>query len=152
MNGATGLGLFIAQRIVHTMGGELSASSAPGEGTSFFFEIVAPAPQGADAGALAPVTVPYSSVGSGDEPVRRNLRHRPAFVAPPEPDRRALAGLAKDGRMTDIERWIDGMSAAEPAYAAFLAELRRRLDALDFTGIEALARNEAATVSPAAAS
>lgn len=152
MNGATGLGLFIAQRIVHTMGGELSASSTPGEGTSFFFEVVAPALRGSDAGASARITVPYSSVGSGDDPVRRARRHRPAFVAPPEPDRQALAGLARDGRMTDIERWIDGMSDAQPAYAAFLAELRRRLDALDFTGIEALARIDVATVSPPAVS
>jgi hypothetical protein len=63
-----------------------------------------------------------------------------------------LASLAKDGRMTDIERWIDGMSDAEPAYAPFLAELRRRLAAFDFKGIEALALADAATASPPLAS
>jgi signal transduction histidine kinase len=159
MNGATGLGLFIAQRIVHTMGGELSASSAPGEGTSFSFEIVASAPEASAAsrvsgasGALATDRVPYSSLGSGDAPGRRARLFRRAFSAPPAHDRRELASLAKDGRMTDIERWIDGMSDAEPAYAPFLAELRRRLAAFDFKGIEALALADAATASPPLAS
>jgi hypothetical protein len=59
--------------------------------------------------------------------------------APPAVDRLTLAALAKDGRMTDIERWIDSMSEAGPAYAAFLAELRHCLDAFDFAAIEALA-------------
>lgn len=49
--------------------------------------------------------------------------------------------------MTDIERWIDGMSHLEPDYTAFLAELRRCLDALDFAGIEALAQIGAPTSS-----
>jgi signal transduction histidine kinase len=135
VNGTTGLGLVIAQRIVETMGGELRVSSAPRLGTSFSFDFVAPAVQGPIGEATE--TVPYSSLSAGAKP-KRLMRSRDADV-PPENERRVLAALAKNGRMTDIERWVDGMSEASPAYAAFLAELRSCLDALDFAGIEALA-------------
>ncbi|WP_269764913.1 sensor histidine kinase [Burkholderia ubonensis] len=135
MNGTTGLGLFIAQRIVATMGGDLRVSSAPARGTSFSFEIVVDA---AEAGAAATSNViPYSSFGSADIHVRRD-RHT-AIAVPPESDRRELAVLAKDGRLTDIEQWIDSASRVHPAATAFLAEIRLSLDALDFSGIEALA-------------
>lgn len=145
INGATGLGLFIAQRIVATMGGELRVSSALEQGSSFSFEIVALAARTSDTCGLG--RVPYSSLGSGDNPGRGRHRRRRGLFAPPEHDRRELAGLARDGRMTDIERWIDGMSHLEPDYTAFLAELRRCLDALDFAGIEALAQIGAPTSS-----
>ncbi|RDU97650.1 histidine kinase [Trinickia dinghuensis] len=147
-NGATGLGLVIAQRIVDAMGGELNVSSELGQGTVFSFEIDVPAV--AAVGARVADRVPYWSLGSGNRPGRR--RHRHEHGAPPEHDRRELAGLAKEGRMTDIERWIARMSEVEPVYAAFMAELRGCLEALDFTGIEALARIDAATPTPRPAS
>ncbi len=37
--GGTGLGLAISQHLVHLMGGELAAESAPGEGSRFHFEL-----------------------------------------------------------------------------------------------------------------
>ncbi len=133
MNGTTGLGLFIAQRIVTTMGGDLRVSSAPGRGTSFSFEIVVPA---AEAAATSNI-IPYSSFGAAD--IRVHRARPPEVAVPPESDRRELAVLAKDGRLTDIERWIDCTSRVHPASAAFLTEVRLSLDALDFSGIEALA-------------
>ncbi|WP_233217414.1 sensor histidine kinase [Trinickia dabaoshanensis] len=135
-NGTTGLGLIIAQRIVDTMGGELRVSSALGEGTSFSFEIVAPVASAETAGADE--RVPYSSLMAEQGPRRRASRR--TADAPPADDRKTLAALARDGRMTDIERWMDSVGEARPACAAFLAELRSCLDALDFAAIEALAR------------
>jgi signal transduction histidine kinase len=138
VNGATGLGLFISQRIVETMGGQLRVDTAPQRGTAFSFEVSVPAVDAGVAGRAA--TVPYSdaSASSPQRHVRRTRGHE--HEAPPEHARRELAALARLGRMTDIERWLDAMADAEPGCAAYLAELRRCLEAFDFPAIEALAR------------
>lgn len=49
MNGSTGLGLFIAQRIITSMGGILQVESAPGRGTKFSFELIVLAAEDAEA-------------------------------------------------------------------------------------------------------
>lgn len=49
MNGSTGLGLFIAQRIVNIMGGKLQLESAPSRGTKFSFELIVLAAEDAEA-------------------------------------------------------------------------------------------------------
>ena len=148
VNGATGLGLFISQRIVETMGGELRVDTAPQRGTAFSFEVLVP---GADTGVgEAAATVPYSdaSASAAQRHGRRKRMHE--REAPSERARRELAMLAQQGRMTDIERWIEAMTHVEPGYAIYLAELRRCLEAFDFAGIEALAGVRAATPEPVA--
>lgn len=132
VNGGTGLGLFIAQRIVGAMGGELAVTSRPGAGTSFSFPVVAP--------AVGHALVPASWL------VRR---FRPAGDAGPEtaapvprgPSDDALdelIRLAGEGRLTDIEEWL-GRFADEPDHAAFAQATREHLDALDLHAIEKLA-------------
>ncbi|SDH87148.1 sensor histidine kinase [Paraburkholderia phenazinium] len=135
VNGSTGLGLFIAQRIVNIMGGDLRVSSAPHRGTSFSFELIVPTAEDPDA-SLSNL-VQYSSGGPAQ--IHPRFKHRLAVTVLPEGDRRELAVLAKDGRLTDIERWIDKMLSIHPSCAAFLTEARHCLEALDFAGIEALA-------------
>jgi len=141
VNGATGLGLFISQRIVETMGAALRVDSAPQRGTAFSFEVIVPAADSGAAGRRA--TVPYSDA-SASSPVG-NGRHKRGRnqVIPPEQARAELVVLAQQGRMTDIERWLETMAHAEPGYTAYLAELRDRLEAFDFTGIETLAQADA---------
>jgi signal transduction histidine kinase len=134
-NGSTGLGLIIAQRIVNTMGGDLRVSSAPHRGTSFTFELIVPLAQDDD--ALPSNVVEHSFRRS--VPIRSQRKHGTAVAVPPESDRRELAALAKDGRLTDIERWIENMITAHPACMAFLTDMRHCIEALDFAGIEALA-------------
>ena len=132
VNGGTGLGLFIAQRIVGAMGGELAVTSQPGVGTSFSFPVVAP--------AVGHALVPVSWL------VRR---FRPASDAGPETAAPVLRGpsddaldelirLAGEGRLTDIEEWL-GRFADEPDHAAFAQATREHLDALDLHAIEKLA-------------
>jgi two-component system, sensor histidine kinase LadS len=135
VNGSTGLGLFIAQRIVNTMGGDLRVSSAPHRGTSFSFELIVPIAEDADA---SPSNVAQYSSGRSAQILPQRKR-RFAGPVPPESERRELAVLAKDGRLTDIERWIENMMRIHPSCAAFLTEMRHCLEALDFAGLEALA-------------
>jgi signal transduction histidine kinase len=134
VNGGTGLGLFIAQRIVRAMHGELTVSSKPGVGTSFSFRIAAP--------ALGHALVPPSglvrqlrAVGAADpQPMP------PAMPSPPADALDELSALASEGRLTDIEEWL-GQYADEPRYAAFLQDVRQHLDALDLHAIETLAES-----------
>jgi two-component system, sensor histidine kinase LadS len=135
VNGSTGLGLFIAQRIVTTMGGELHVSSAPQRGTSFSFELAVPAAD--DPNASPANVVPYSAVRSTQ--AHPPSGQRLALTVPPGSDRRKLAILAKEGRLSDIEQWIETLLEVHPSSVAFLTEVRRCLEALDFAGIEALA-------------
>lgn len=132
VNGGTGLGLFIAQRIVGAMGGELAVASQPGVGTSFSFAIVAP--------AVGHVLVPASELvrrfHAADEVVPGGTA--PAMGCPPDDALDALIRLAGNGQLTDIEEWL-GQYADEQDYAAFVQAVREHLDTLDLHAIEKLA-------------
>ncbi|HDR9482313.1 TPA: sensor histidine kinase [Burkholderia aenigmatica] len=128
VNGGTGLGLFIAQRIVGAMGGELAVASQPGAGTAFSFAIVAPAVEHA--------LVPASELVRRFHPDRdaEPDRAAPPMQGPPDDALAELIRLADNGQLTDIEDWL-GQYADEPDYAAFVQDVRERLDALDLTAI-----------------
>ncbi|WP_175948507.1 hypothetical protein [Burkholderia pyrrocinia] len=84
------------------MGGDLRVSSAPDRGISFYFELIAPGTE--EAHASPSNVLQYSSGGSAH--IWPQPKHRFAATVLPESDREELAVLAKDGRLTDIERWI----------------------------------------------
>lgn len=131
VNGGTGLGLFIAQRIVAAMGGELAVTSQPGVGTSFSFPVVAP--------ALGHALAPASGLirrfqPDGDVPEIVV----PAMRCPSADALAELIVLAGEGRLTDIEEWL-GRYADEPDHAPFVRTMREHLDALDLPAIEKLA-------------
>ncbi|MDN7850510.1 sensor histidine kinase [Burkholderia seminalis] len=132
VNGGTGLGLFIAQRIVGAMGGELAVASQPGVGTAFSFPVVAPAL----GHALVPVSELVRRFHPGDEAGPERVA--PAMDGPPDDALDALILLARDGRLTDIETWL-GQVADEHGYAAFVQRVREHLDTLDLHAIEKLA-------------
>ncbi|WP_322085145.1 sensor histidine kinase [Burkholderia sp. BCC1999] len=132
VNGGTGLGLFIAQRIVGAMGGELAVASQPGVGTAFSFAIVAPAV----GHALVPASELVRRFHPGDEVGPEHVA--PAMDGPPDDALDELILLARDGRLTDIEEWL-GQVADEPDYAAFVQAVREQLDTLDLHAIEKLA-------------
>ncbi|MDN7881216.1 sensor histidine kinase [Burkholderia aenigmatica] len=128
VNGGTGLGLFIAQRIVGAMGGELAVASQPGAGTAFSFAIVAP--------AVGHALVPAPELVRRLHPDRDAEPNRaaPPMQGPPDDALAELIRLADNGQLTDIEDWL-GQYADEPDYTAFVQDVRERLDALDLTAI-----------------
>ncbi|KML53720.1 histidine kinase [Burkholderia cepacia] len=134
VNGGTGLGLFIAQRIVGAMGGELAVASQPGVGTSFSFPVVAPVV----GHALVPVSELVRRFQPDDDAEPEIAA--PTMHGPPADALDTLILLAGDGRLTDIEEWL-GQVADDPDHAAFVQDVRHHLDTLDLHAIEKLARS-----------
>ena len=129
-SGSTGLGLFIAQRIVSAMGGTLSAASIPGQGATFSFVLSVPIEE---SDAAWPAVVQWEVAPGGPSPTLSLARN---FM----PEDRALdelASLALLGRYTDIEHWIE-RHTDEATHAPFIAQLLELLERLDFHGIHAL--------------
>ncbi|MGO4396131.1 sensor histidine kinase [Variovorax sp. M-6] len=130
-SGSTGLGLFIAQRIVSAMGGSLSVASISGQGATFSFVLSVPSDvSDADWSVVAQREIEPSEP-SPKPTMPRNLM--PGDRALDE-----LASLALHGRFTDIEHWIE-RHAGEAANAPFIAVLLDLLERLDFHGVRALA-------------
>ncbi|MBS0406415.1 MAG: hypothetical protein JSS17_08705 [Proteobacteria bacterium] len=131
-SGSTGLGLFIAQRIVAAMGGALGVSSSPGQGTTFSFTLTAPVVDASGAGWVATAQRDAQACA----PARP--AHAPRMIEVIDPSLDELAELALYGRLTDIERWIE-RHTGQGATAPFLTLLRECLEQFDFDGIRALA-------------
>jgi signal transduction histidine kinase len=158
--GSLGLGLFIAQRIVRRMGGELSLQSTAGRGCHFRFELLAP-----EAEAPLPVGAAHPAEQVSTQPPPLQLAHA-ASSAPLAPSATSpgthpgahptsdalerLRQLADAGQWSGIEDWLVQTSAAQPHCSGFFAAVREALAALDFEGIQRLAT--AAAAAPAATS
>lgn len=131
-SGGTGLGLFIAQRILSAMGGTLNVASVCDQGTTFSFGLSVPL---IDASESA-----WSMVEPRNgEPDRHSAESAvPRKAMPEDQALDELADLALNGRLTDIERWIE-RHANKTTHAPFAALLHDLLERFDFPGIHALA-------------
>lgn len=152
VNAGLGLGLYIAQSILQSMGSKLSLDSCPNQGATFSFEfnvladeqIVSwKAPQTLP--ALDAIDLPLSH--SLDVPAKTNTQtpncseHASSTAMPPLDSRQDLAQMARNGSLTDMENWHSSMSAKYPACADYLDTVQDAINRLDLHAIERLALN-----------
>ena len=132
VKGGTGLGLFIAHRIVSAMGKSLRVASLPGQGSTFSFELSAPV---LDASIFEWPAVTQQDAGLVPWPPKSII---PSSALPENQALDELADLAFYGQFTDIERWIQ-RHAQGAVHASFAARLYELLERFDFSAIRALA-------------
>jgi signal transduction histidine kinase len=126
--GGAGLGLFIVERIVGGMGGELKFDSLPGRGATFMFSVLLPY---TDSRVVAVKCLHRESA--------RAHHYEIDCATPPLMMRLQLARLAHNGEVTDIERWLHQASAAYPQCNGFLGEIRGAFRDFDLERIRKLA-------------
>jgi PAS domain S-box-containing protein len=101
-SGGTGLGLSLAQEIVHRYGGAIALSSREGIGTTFTLSFPAVETEAARSAVFLPVLEPLRILAVEDEPevldlVRAMLTHAGHMVVGAASGREALALFGKDG-------------------------------------------------------
>lgn len=131
-SGSTGLGLFIAQRILMAMNSSLSVASIPGQGSSFSFALSVRALHASE----SDWTVTRQSQVALREQTLQSVLTCQTWADEQALDE--LANLALHGRLTDIGQWIE-CHAGDFNDAAFVTQLKDLLERFDFQGIHTLA-------------
>ncbi|MDR2186611.1 MAG: response regulator [Azonexus sp.] len=128
--GGTGLGLAITRRIANLMQGDAGATSAPGQGSTFWFT--------ARLHKSDAIEQPPAATGSSDEKLLANWGHSRILLVEDEPINReiALAILEETGLSADIAE--DGQIAVDLAaqrpYDLIIMDMQMpRLNGLDAT-------------------
>jgi hypothetical protein len=121
-----GLGLFIVERIAHGMGGYVRLDSSPESGNRF--SLILPV------NVTDPTAVVTCSVYHA--PPRDVMTAR--LDTPPLSTRLALAKLASDGELSEIEKWICENRIAYPKYEAFYKEVFACIETFDMDRLQRL--------------
>jgi len=145
--GGVGLGLYIAQRIVKSMGGELRLQSAAGTGSQFNFDLVVAAPNDDTVVWAAPFSSLIQSPIARHalpthSPTQEHLASNatgPSMVLPPPQVRATLAKMARLGHLTEIEEWLATMSARFADCAPYFDLIQNAVARLDLDDVERLA-------------
>ncbi|ARP91846.1 hypothetical protein CAL14_17435 [Bordetella genomosp. 9] len=123
----SGLGLFIVDRIVRGMGGSLRFDSSPKLGNRFAITLPI-----AVADATPIVTRPIHHVAARDGGTQ-------AIAAPPLAARLALAKLAREGELSEIQQWTAETRQHHPQYEAFYRAVDQCVDNFDMECLQRLA-------------
>ena len=122
--GGTGLGLTISARLIELMGGTLAASSTPGEGSTFWFEVTLPIASQADQSVEKPVA--FSALGVRDAAGNLTDAAPLVLVAEDNPVNQMLAARLLDKCGYRSEVVADGNQALKAVentrYAAILMD------------------------------
>ncbi|MCK9465503.1 MAG: ATP-binding protein [Thiopseudomonas sp.] len=152
VNAGLGLGLYIAQSILRSMGSELSLDSSPNQGATFSFDFNVLADEQV-VSWKAPQTLPLLDaidlpLSQGiDMPVQTQERSASStrladnLIIPPLDRRQELAQMARTGALSDMENWHNSMSARYPECADYLNQVQDAINLLDLHAVEQLALN-----------
>jgi len=150
-----GLGLYIAQSILQTMGGRLSLDSSTGNGSTFSFEIEVKSLDDKVASWSAPQLLPANHpTGRAAAPLRaasacmEEAEPEQAAAMPPAHVRSELALMARNGQLSDIESWLESTLPHYPDCRSYFQAIQDAIGRLDLDAVERLAL--ARPASPAA--
>lgn len=153
VNAGLGLGLYIAQSILQSMGSELSLDSSPNQGATFSFEFNVLADEQV-VSWQAPQTLPL--LDTIDLPLSHGLdlpaktkdltnnsaNQNDTMIMPPLESRQELANMARNGALTDMENWHSSMASQYPACVEYLSKIQDAINRLDLDAVEQLALNQ----------
>ncbi|WP_093238655.1 ATP-binding protein [Variovorax sp. EL159] len=132
-----GLGLFIARRIVESMGGKLELHSRAHRGTQLKFALQVEA---ASIDEVVPRARPVSSSARASAQAAAPASEGQRLEPLPAAIREELAELARDGRWSDLHDRIERL-AGDQKHATLAALLRDALERLDFDHVGRLAQS-----------
>jgi hypothetical protein len=115
------------ERIVQGMGGSIEVESAPGMGVRFKLRIPVAL---ADTRYTVPVSIHHAAT-------ERAPLH--GIDVPPLGERLALAKLARNGEISEIEQWTRQTRRTHPQCEGFYREVSSCLERLDLEGLQRLA-------------
>ncbi|MEY4137880.1 MAG: hypothetical protein RLZZ371_62, partial [Pseudomonadota bacterium] len=132
-----GMGLAIASQLVHSMGGEMSLSSQPGQGSCFSFHVVCAQAVPEDfenmqeGHAFIDLQEDEWQVGKNAVTQPDHLEPARVLMHPTDAQLAILKQLVDNGQLSDLLDWASALEQASPELAAYCRRVRQAAMALD---------------------